>query len=99
MLVSSLSSCHMLWYLHLCADNKINVCEYKDIPLGVLEIEKDGAGQFSKVLLKPYVVIQDNRHLELAKTLHEKAHEYCFIARSVNFLVEVDPTVISNEAT
>ena len=28
--LSSLSTCHMLWYLHLCSTNKITVIEYID---------------------------------------------------------------------
>ena len=32
--VASLASCHMLWYLHLCASNNIVVLEYTDEPLG-----------------------------------------------------------------
>ena len=32
--VASLSSCHMLWYLHLCAVNGIVVTGYVDDPVG-----------------------------------------------------------------
>ena len=30
LLLSSVSSCHMLWYLHLCSKNGIVVLEYKE---------------------------------------------------------------------
>ena len=30
LLLSSISSCHMLWYLHLCATNNIIVTDYTD---------------------------------------------------------------------
>jgi len=34
LLLASLSTCHMLWYLHLCADAKVTVVAYRDEPLG-----------------------------------------------------------------
>src|SRR5438045_488065 len=34
LLVASLSSCHMLWYLHLCATNDVTVVEYQDAASG-----------------------------------------------------------------
>lgn len=88
MLVSSLSSCHMLWYLHLCADNKIVVTDYVDHALGIMEENADGSGQFSKVTLQPRVTVATQGMIERAISLHTQAHKLCFIARSVNFPVE-----------
>jgi organic hydroperoxide reductase OsmC/OhrA len=89
LLVASLSSCHMLWYLHLCSVNGITVLEYHDIATGTME-EGDGAGQFVKVELRPMVAIASGDAAR-ALALHEEAHRLCFIARSVNFPVEVEP--------
>jgi len=50
--LSSISSCHMLWYLHLCADAGIIVMKYVDYADGTMNLNSDGSGQFSKVLLK-----------------------------------------------
>src|SRR3954468_9175486 len=41
MLVASLSTCHMLWYLHLCADAGIAVTHYTDNATGTM-IESPG---------------------------------------------------------
>jgi organic hydroperoxide reductase OsmC/OhrA len=93
LLVASLSSCHMLWYLHLCAEAKILVMDYVDHATGAMAINKDGGGHFTEVLLKPEVTIGKDSDSELAKKLHHRAHELCFIANSVNFEVRVEPTV------
>lgn len=92
-LVSSLSTCHMLWYLHLCAEAKIVVVEYVDEASGVMTERSDGGGRFTEVTLKPHVVIASGGDLARAEALHERAHHLCFIANSVNFPVRCDPRI------
>lgn len=99
LLVASLSSCHMLWYLHLCAVNQITVMEYRDAAEGVMRENQDGSGEFVSVTLKPQVRIAEEDKEQQASELHHKAHSLCFIARSVNFSVEVSSTVRSMTAT
>lgn len=82
----SLSSCHMLWYLHLCADAGILVVEYQDQPTGKMVEDKNG-GHFTSVVLNPKVVITDSSRIDEANKLHEEAHKQCFIANSCNFPV------------
>jgi len=93
LLVAALSSCHMLWYLHLCADRGVNVSAYSDSASGVMEEGVDGSGAFVRVLLKPKVTISAGSDAVLAKSLHEEAHRFCFIAKSVNFPVEIEPVI------
>jgi organic hydroperoxide reductase OsmC/OhrA len=93
LLVASLSACHMLWVLHLCADAGITVVEYTDDASGTMRESADGSGEFTRVLLRPRMTISDAAQLELAKSLHAKAHQMCFIARSVKFPVEHEPIV------
>lgn len=95
LLVASLSACHKLWYLHLCADSGIVVTAYEDQPEGLMEDDASGAGQFTRVLLRPTVTVTPAADLELAKSLHHKAHAMCFIARSMRFPVECEPTIVS----
>ena len=45
LLVMSLSSCHMLWYLHLCADSKIVVVDYVDDAVGTM-VETDAMDSY-----------------------------------------------------
>ena len=94
LLVCSLSSCHMLWYLHLCAVNKITVIEYRDSAEGVMRENPDGSGEFVSVTLRPHVLIAEQGKEQTADELHHKAHSLCFISRSVNFAVEVKPSIL-----
>ena len=98
LLVASLSSCHMLWYLHLCAVNNITVLEYRDSAEGVMRENQDGSGEFTGVTLKPQVRIAEASKLAEAEGLHHKAHSLCFISRSVNFPVETSATVMGDQA-
>jgi organic hydroperoxide reductase OsmC/OhrA len=98
LLVASLSGCHMLWYLHLCAINGIIVVEYVDEARGSMEENKDGSGQFIEVVLKPVVTVKDKTMIEKANSLHHEANKMCFIARSMNFPVKHIPTTKSNSS-
>jgi organic hydroperoxide reductase OsmC/OhrA len=93
MLVASLSTCHMLWYLHLCAVNKVVVLEYEDRAEGTMEETADGGGRFLEVTLKPQITVTKESDPEIAKKLHHEAHEKCFIASSVNFPVGCEPVI------
>jgi organic hydroperoxide reductase OsmC/OhrA len=95
LLVASLSACHMLSYLHLCAVNDIVVTAYRDDATGIMNENSDGSGQFSEVTLRPRVTITNASDAAKALALHEDAGKLCFIARSVNFPVHHVP-VISN---
>jgi organic hydroperoxide reductase OsmC/OhrA len=98
LLVASLSSCHMLWYLHLCSVNGITVLEYSDAAAGTMK-ESDGSGQFVRVTLRPGSTVSAGDDLARALALHEEAHRLCFIARSVNFPVDVEAEVGADART
>jgi organic hydroperoxide reductase OsmC/OhrA len=91
LLVMSLSSCHMLWYLHLCATHHISVVDYVDDAVGTMVETEDTGGHFTEVVLRPAVTIEAGGDIALAESIHEKAHHLCFVANSVNFPVRVEP--------
>lgn len=93
LLVASLSSCHMLWYLHLCAVNGIVVTHYEDDAHGVMQETADGGGRFTEVTLRPAVTITSGDKKELALALHLEANKLCFIANSCNFPVHHQPII------
>jgi organic hydroperoxide reductase OsmC/OhrA len=97
LLVSSLSSCHMLWYLHLCAVKGVIVIDYTDQAYGEMLENPDGSGQFVQVTLHPRVVVSQSSMIRLATSLHHDANRMCFIARSVNFPVHHKPEVTCYE--
>ncbi len=94
LLVAALSSCHQLAYLHLCADAGIVVVGYLDRAEGIMAETPDGAGQFTRVVLRPKVMVAAGSSVETARELHRQAHAMCFIARSVNFPVECEPEIV-----
>lgn len=94
LLVAGISSCHMLWYLHLCADAGIVMEEYQDHARGTMEVPKAGVGRFTRVVLDPTVRIRAGGDAVKAQALHAEAHHRCFLANSVNFPVEIEGRVV-----
>ena len=98
LLVSTLSSCHMLWFLHLCSTHQIVVTAYRDEATGIMEEAENGSGKFTEVTLHPKVSITDGTKVELAQSLHHEANKMCFIANSCNFpVLHKGEIIISNE--
>ena len=95
MLVASVASCHMLWYLHLCSTKGIVVFSYKDSPVATGELESTGAGRFLSIILKPKIEITRESDANKARALHDDIHQYCFIARSVNFPIYYEPEIVN----
>jgi organic hydroperoxide reductase OsmC/OhrA len=94
LLVASLSQCHLLEFLHLCAVNGVVVTAYEDRPEGVMSETDDGGGHFDLVVLRPTVTVASEEMAARANELHEDAHRLCFIANSVNFPVRHEPEVV-----
>ena len=93
LLVMSLSSCHMLWYLHLCAEAKVVVTEYVDDATGTMVESGMEGGHFTEVTLRPLVTIEPGGDKVQAELLHERAHHLCYVANSVNFPVRCEPVI------
>ncbi|MGO1521960.1 MAG: OsmC family protein [Sphingobacterium sp.] len=94
LLISSLSACHMLWYLHLCSQAGIIVKDYQDNATGIMVVGSGGGGRFQEVTLNPAVTVTDTEMVADAKQLHHKAHDLCFIANSINFPIYLKPSII-----
>lgn len=91
LLLASLSACHKLWYLGLCAGAGVNVLAYVDDAEGTMIESPNGDGKFANVTLRPRITLAADTDLARATALHEQAHAHCFIARSVNFPVLCKP--------
>ncbi len=92
LLVASLSGCHMLWFLHLCAEQGVVVLDYQDKPTGLMHETAEGGGKFRGVTLNPVVTVPEVSMVHKTEALHRQAHKLCFIANSVNFPVELNAT-------
>ena len=83
--VASISSCHMLWYLHLCSEAGIVVTDYSDNAKGTMIVTDDGGGYFTEVTLYPEVTNTERSMETKANELHKRANQLCFVANSCNF--------------
>ena len=93
LLLGAISSCHMLWVLHLCADAGIVITQYSDEATGEMVEHPDGSGEFTGVLLRPRMVITDAARIADALEVHDRAHRLCCLARSMAFPVKHEPQV------
>jgi len=92
-LTAALSQCHLLSYLHVCADAGVVVTAYCDDARGTMAETGDGGGHFIEVVLRPRVTVSAESMIDAAMRLHEEASARCFIASSVNFPVRHEPVV------
>jgi organic hydroperoxide reductase OsmC/OhrA len=94
LLLSALSQCHLLSYLHVAASHGVVVTAYSDAAVGTMVQTADGGGHFASVTLRPVVTVASEEMVEQALALHREASTKCFIAASVNFPVLHEPTVL-----
>ncbi|MEH3088204.1 MAG: OsmC family protein [Microbacterium arborescens] len=93
LLVSALSECHLLSYLHACVGAGVVVVDYTDEATGLMREDGRGGGAFVEVVLHPRVVVAEASMVEAALAAHAQANAWCFIANSVNFPVRHEATV------
>ncbi|HEY9473494.1 MAG TPA: OsmC family protein [Mycobacteriales bacterium] len=92
LLVAALSQCHMLAYLHMCADSGVVVVSYADDTTGTM-VQTGASGRFTEVMLHPVVTVADPSMVDKALAMHDNVHEACFVASSVNFPVRCEASV------
>ncbi|HEY1080782.1 MAG TPA: OsmC family protein [Prosthecobacter sp.] len=90
--VASVSSCHMLWFLHLAVDGGHILDSYQDNAEGFMTKNEDGVPWISRIVLRPQIQWSgENRPSDQAvQNLHHEAHRRCFIAASIRTEVVVD---------
>lgn len=98
LLLTALSQCHMLSFLHVAVKHGVVVTAYQDRAEAVMRTNRDGSGQFESATLRPEVTVAAAVDAALMEQLHEEANKVCFIARSVNFPVLHEPAVSVREA-
>jgi organic hydroperoxide reductase OsmC/OhrA len=86
LLVAAASACHMLWFLDFSRRARIRVTSYEDAAEGEMD-----ARRFLRVVLRPAIEFEDEPDAGVLRDLHDRAHEACFIANSLNCPVEVEP--------
>jgi len=88
--VASISSCHMLWFLHLAADRGFDAATYTDDAVGTMRRDERGITWISDVELRPRITWTGAAPSpEIVEALHHESHERCFIANSVRTAITV----------
>ena len=85
LLLAAVASCHMLFYLALCARSGIRVLRYSDAACGTMAVLPSGGGRFVAIALRPRVTLARGSDPARAEALHARAGELCFIANSCSF--------------
>jgi organic hydroperoxide reductase OsmC/OhrA len=83
-LIASVSSCHMLWFLHLARDAGYQVEHYRDEAVGVMGKDDQGRMAMIRITLMPEIAFAGTAPpADELGHLHHQAHEECFIANSL----------------
>jgi organic hydroperoxide reductase OsmC/OhrA len=91
--LTSVSACHMLFYLSLCARKGVEIVAYADEATGTLCIDGNGGGRFDEITLQPRITIARAEDALVAASLHNQARELCFIANSCSVPIRHVATV------
>jgi organic hydroperoxide reductase OsmC/OhrA len=92
LLLMAASSCQMLWFLHLAAKARIDVVSYEDEATALMP-EDDEPTRITEIALRPRIVVNGDASEERVRKLVETAHDYCYVANSLNSDVTIEPTV------
>lgn len=86
LVVAAASSCHMLWFLDFSRRERLRVTSYRDEAEGLMDQRR-----FVRIVLRPAIEFEGAPDAELVSSLHERAHQACYIANSLNCPVEIEP--------
>jgi organic hydroperoxide reductase OsmC/OhrA len=98
LLLAAVSSCQLLWFLHLAAVARIDVLEYVDEAKAVMP-EENPPVRITAITLRPRVVVAKGPSEQRVTRLMELAHRECYIANSLRSEVLIEPEVIIKEET
>lgn len=92
MLVSAVSSCHMLFFLAIAEFQGFVVESYEDNPQGYLEKSANGGMEVTRIILAPKIIFGGDKRPDQAaiSKIHENAHKNCFIRNSIKASVEIN---------
>lgn len=94
LLVAAVASCLMTTFQSIAAKSGVEVLEYTDHSSGHLQRAQNGLYSIDKIILRPNVLISAKSNVDRALRLLEKAEAVCLIGRSINSVVELEPSVL-----
>lgn len=89
--LSSISSCHMLFFLSIAAKKKWIIDRYEDAPIARLGKNNNGKMAILEITLQPKIVFKglDQPKQEVVNRIHRIAHSNCFLANSINTKITI----------
>ncbi|MFT6917171.1 MAG: organic hydroperoxide reductase OsmC/OhrA [Motiliproteus sp.] len=93
MLVSAVSSCHMLFVLAIAEFQGYQVDSYEDHPKGYLESNDKKGKQVTRIELSPRIIFSGDKlpDQKAISRIHANAHSNCFIRNSITAEVTINP--------
>ena len=90
--VASVSSCHMLWFLHVACDAAFVIDSYEDEAVGLMTSNDRKVPWIRRITLRPQITWGGDRTPSAIEVqdLHRLAHQKCFIAASIKTEVVVE---------
>lgn len=97
LLVSAVSSCHMLFFLAIAEHQGFIVDHYEDQAVGYLRKSATGGSVITRVELSPTIRFGGDKVPDFADItrIHEGAHKNCFIGNSITAEVVINPGTLS----
>lgn len=91
--VASAELCTMTTFLAFGLKKGIPLKSYKSTAEGILE-NVDGKYKFTKITIKPDVVVGSEWTKERVDEVFHQAHDHCLITNSMSASVSIEPTII-----
>lgn len=93
LMLASVNSCQVGTFISYCIRKRFEFVSLECTTEG--ELEHDGKGyKFTKMVVRPRVVVRSEGDVETAREYLEKAHETCFMSNSVIAEVEMEPEIV-----
>jgi organic hydroperoxide reductase OsmC/OhrA len=92
MLVSAVSSCHMLFFLAIAELKGYQVESYQDDPKGYLESNEKKGKEITRIELSPRITFGGDKlpDQKVISGIHANAHSNCFIRNSITAEVTIN---------
>jgi organic hydroperoxide reductase OsmC/OhrA len=92
--VASIEVCLMLTFVGIAEKRGLHLASYESSAEGLLEWQPSSY-RFTRVVIRPRIVVQNDHSLAAVREVIERAHETCLVANSVLCEVIVDPEITS----
>ena len=90
--VGAIETCLLMTFMSIAQKRGIEIDAYYSESTGLLE-SIEGSYRFTRVILKPTIIVANEAAIEAARSAIERAHQDCLVANSVLATVVVEPDI------